>query len=426
MRESLGYNLGAKYVTGVYFAPKPSIEKIESSLQLFSADAAHLSWGPYTLYSLYGRNANMGAFCLAHAILAGNEDKRSWSSFFQFALEHYPCLNQSTTTIISDRDKGLLHAIDLVLPCASGFYCSMHRSDNIGKFGKQAKAVYLEAVRAKTMEELNRIKNRKIAHLQQSARNAIYSVIDELQFPIARIVTGAKMYGKSTNGMSEAMNSANRPARVRGLDIFNSFGKLIDLEKRRFDENQMKARARTHRLSEYARLKFVENEEQSVNCDIESTDENSSVVLCIATQKAYNVVFPSRERGPGNLYASCSCGYTEVNYFPCKHAIAAARERGFADYEIVPEEYQTRNLRSQYNSSLNFRSVSLFQAKSMEKDSSFRLPPDIPRKRGRPQKRRLLSATERFKRRRTYLCSKCRGKDHIARNCTNQVSESIV
>ena len=62
---------------------------------------------------------------------------------------------------------------------------------------------------------------------------------DEHQYPVASIVSSsAKMYGKSTNGMSEAMNSANRPCRVRGMDLFNAFAKLIEMEKERFNFEQ--------------------------------------------------------------------------------------------------------------------------------------------------------------------------------------------
>ena len=185
----LGADEEAKYVTGVYFAPSTSVRKFNHALRLFSADAAHLSWGSCTLYSLYGRNSNMGAFCIAHAIIAGNEDKQSWTSFFQFVLEHYPQINHVNTTIVSDRDKGLIGSILSVLPSVTGFYCSRHRAGNIaGRFNRAAVVAFNLAVQAKTLEALEEIKTHRIGALPSRAKSYIEAVADELQFPIARIV----------------------------------------------------------------------------------------------------------------------------------------------------------------------------------------------------------------------------------------------
>ena len=106
VRELLGDDPEMRYVRGVYFAPSTSVPKFSTFLKLFSADAADLRWGSCTLYSMYGRNLNMGSVCLAHAIIAGNEDKRGWTSFFNFIMDHYPDIDHPSITIVSDRDKG--------------------------------------------------------------------------------------------------------------------------------------------------------------------------------------------------------------------------------------------------------------------------------------------------------------------------------
>ena len=82
-----------------------------------------------------------------------------------------------------------------------------------------------------TLAELERVKSSWISRLPDAAKNYISSIPDELQFPIARVAEGGMMYGTSTNGISESMNAANNPARVRGLDMFNACLKLIDLER---------------------------------------------------------------------------------------------------------------------------------------------------------------------------------------------------
>ena len=421
LRTSLEPGTNSKYVYGVYFAPSTSIARFNRTLRIFTADAAHLKWGSYTLYSLYGRNANMGAICLAHAIIFGNEDKRAWKSFFSFVIEHYPQLNKSTTTIISDKDKGLLAGINSTLPCAAGFHCSLHRKKNIvGKFRTLAGSLYTRAVCAVTIEDLEREKKKMDQLLSEKEKRAIFSVPDELQFPISRIVTGAVMYGKSTNGMSEAMNSANEPFRVQGLDIYQAFGKMISLEKHRFDENRRNAEARIHRLSEYARVKYEQNAILAEGCFVEAESHTSANIRCEATQKYFQVLVPDGSGGAGKKVGACTCGYPEYNYFPCEHIIAFANVRGLADYEITPLEYHTRTLKEQYAGSLTFRSVVLAEAEQDEPISTLKLAPDVVKKRGRPQKRRYKSMLETSKRQRVYLCSLCRKSNHIARNCPHR------
>ncbi len=42
--------------------------------EVLQADAAHMSFGEYTLYSVYGTNANGTMSALGFALLFGNED----------------------------------------------------------------------------------------------------------------------------------------------------------------------------------------------------------------------------------------------------------------------------------------------------------------------------------------------------------------
>ncbi len=52
---------------------------------VFQADAAHMNFGKYTLFSCYGSTANANTSPIAFAILFGNEDKASWEAFWEFA-----------------------------------------------------------------------------------------------------------------------------------------------------------------------------------------------------------------------------------------------------------------------------------------------------------------------------------------------------
>ena len=425
IREVLGDDESLKWITGIYFAPFTSVMAAQNTLKLFSADAAHLSWGPCTLYSMYGRNSEMGAFCIAHAIIAGNEGKRGWKQFFGFVRENYPSLNRPEVTIISDKDKGLLSSLSAVFPRAGGFYCSKHRSDNIAKkFDGKSVSAFNKAVRATTLQELYRIKNDEIRSLpSMRARRYILDVPDSMQFPVSRIALGSTMYGKSTNGMSESMNSANRPSRVRGLDMFHAFAKLIEMEGDRFRQHKESAHNRAHVLTEYAFKKYCELLVKSRNFTVDFYSGHEATIKCKRSNSLFNVVLPEARCGPGSLFGSCSCGTPEFEHFPCEHILTFAQMKEFHQHEIVPLEFQTRTYRSQYDSNLSYADVSVYIARSKPSDPILRLPPDIPRKAGRPRKRRAKSVLERNSKRRR-LCSKCRVPGHTAANCTAQLQDT--
>ena len=55
---------------------------------VFQADAAHMNFGKYTLFSCYGSTANANTSPIDFAILFGNEDKAGWEAFFEFAKKN--------------------------------------------------------------------------------------------------------------------------------------------------------------------------------------------------------------------------------------------------------------------------------------------------------------------------------------------------
>lgn len=160
-------------------------------------------------------------FFIAHAIIAGNEDCESWTAFFEFVCRVFPSLDDHENTIVSDRDKGLIKAFSKTFDNAHGFHCSMHRHGKIvGRYGKAVGEVYMRCIRALSVPELDRIKRTAVQSPEGKVKDYFLSVSDEQLFPCSRTANGEFMYGRSTNGISEAMNSANMRARVQGMDMF--------------------------------------------------------------------------------------------------------------------------------------------------------------------------------------------------------------
>ena len=92
-----------EFCAGVFFH-----ELFNFSCSTSSANAAHMNFGKYTLFSCYGSTANANTSPIAFAILFGNKDTAGWQAFWEFVKEQHPCLNAFNKTIITDRPRDWL------------------------------------------------------------------------------------------------------------------------------------------------------------------------------------------------------------------------------------------------------------------------------------------------------------------------------
>jgi hypothetical protein len=73
---------------------------------VYQANAAHMNFGKYTLYSCYGITANCNAFPVAFGIIFGNEDKkRSCLGSLQQRDIHASIMLGSPSSLINRRDQ---------------------------------------------------------------------------------------------------------------------------------------------------------------------------------------------------------------------------------------------------------------------------------------------------------------------------------
>jgi hypothetical protein len=68
---------------------------------VIQADAAHMSFGKYTLFSAYASTANMTMAALGFTILFGNKDKNNWTKFWKLIKNTHPIINLNNKTIIT-------------------------------------------------------------------------------------------------------------------------------------------------------------------------------------------------------------------------------------------------------------------------------------------------------------------------------------
>jgi hypothetical protein len=119
------------FLKGVLFAPSSSKHLAPLLQDVFQADGAHLNFGKYTLFSVYGTNANGHMSALAFGLLFGNEDKANWSKFWAFVKRTHPSIDALPKTILTDQDKGSIAAVEDIFKQAAQFMCAFHRHQNI-------------------------------------------------------------------------------------------------------------------------------------------------------------------------------------------------------------------------------------------------------------------------------------------------------
>jgi len=100
-----------KFLNGIFFAPSFAKATVPHLQKVFMADACHLNFGKYTLFSCYGVTANSNASPVAFAIIFGNESTSTWRQFWKYALEFHPSIDSGDITMITDQDKGQKNAI---------------------------------------------------------------------------------------------------------------------------------------------------------------------------------------------------------------------------------------------------------------------------------------------------------------------------
>jgi hypothetical protein len=78
--DAFGFEDGPQFefLAGIFISSSTSKEQFPFLQEVLQADAAHMSFGKYTLYSVYGTNANGTMSALGFAFLFGNEDKQSF------------------------------------------------------------------------------------------------------------------------------------------------------------------------------------------------------------------------------------------------------------------------------------------------------------------------------------------------------------
>ena len=423
------------FLLSFIFCPKHSIRFSNHCLKIVCADAAHVVWGTCTLYSVYAVSSGMNAVCLCHGIQAGNENEECWGKIINFLVKHYPNINNSKFTFITDRDKGLVKATAQENFLMTPFFCARHRTENIKKkYGAKISGHFFRLVDAKSLKQFKARKTELENILTESQWNYFFSVPDCVQFPICRIEDGGTLYEHSTQGIVEAMNNANKACRVKNMDFFNAIIKLAELERNRFFKFQNMAHLRAHPLTEYSRLKYQAGLEEFTCFKILNANSRwREIGICQATivdrktQKQFEVSILENGKNSSSWLKNsvldtekfifkCSCEFHKFAHFPCVHLILLSDFCGIKSEQLVPKCYHTEQLKLQFPLDMEFPAINATSVKSLTPNDDLKAAVMEKNKSGRPQSKRRISAGEK-KSSRVYLCGECRQPGHRSANC---------
>ena len=408
-----------KFCSGIFFSPH-FVKQVVQSLQLtYQADACHLGFGKYTMYTIYGSSANNNTFPIAFGILFGNETKEAWTDFLQFVKRCHPLINIPQVTFISDQAKGLIESIATVLTNVGHMFCYFHRIQNINKFVRGGSGKfscvweYKRCHQATNMAHLAQIRMQDESNVSAKALKYLYTVPDSMQYPSARVGSNTKvyLYNKKSSQSAESMNRVNKPARDRSaVDPVNSALLLIDMMNDQFERNREKAwKCKTLLTPHGEKLRddiFAKVDYTKYSMAVCSGEGRVTVKINRIGNVERQCFFLTNEC-LGSVFGGCSCGAPNVHGIPCHHMIAVVksnRVEGLNPTNCMPCWYTTAMWRRQYPKDLNYSTVTMntLTSNHTPNTSSRYCPPyAAPRKAGRPKgtTKRCLSPMEGTKKR---------------------------
>ncbi len=352
-----------KFLSGFFFATSNAQRMVPHLQTVFQADAFHMNFGKYTLYSCYGTTANGNTSPVAFGILFGNEDKEGWSQFWKFAKNLHPGLDNETVTIITDQAKGLIESIHEELPNAGHFHSSYHQRQNITKIVRGGNVKYSclwlfnKLVKASSKREIEHIKLTHAPHMDIKVLKYLNTLEDDQQYPGARCdhdpgETKGYMYLHEASLSVESMNKANKPACARtAVDVVCSTHLLVDRYQAKKEEAWRWEDTRTPygiKLREKAfndvnyrlyRIKIEEATEKWI-CRVTRIGKGHSERTCFFLKEFEQSAF-----------GDCSCGLPCTSCVSCHHMVAvvkSSRIQGLTASNATPYWWSTECWRDQY------------------------------------------------------------------------------
>ncbi|KAF8398461.1 hypothetical protein HHK36_017389 [Tetracentron sinense] len=359
--------------------------------------------GPFggMLLTAIGLDGDLGIYPIAFAVVE-SETKDSWN-FFIHCL-HSVLGDVRDLTLMTDRQKGVLPAIEEILPKANNRYCARHIYNNFraNHPGSELKTHFWRASRATSIHAFKY----EMDHIKKHDSKAF-----EYLAKIDPSAWSAHAFDKSvksdhvTNNITESFNGWLGVQRSKAIMTMIEFlrRKLMTRMQKRYEKGLTWGGRATLRVKR--KLKEIGDKSRFCNVvfvggpDYEVLDDNVGYV--------------------GNIEKrECICGAWQITGIPCKHAMAALRYKRLEPEEFVDAYFTKEVYLKTYSHLIHpIPDESMWPALDLESIN----PPSLHRRPGRPKKNRRREADESApgSSRRSGLvrCQRCKQYGHNKRTC---------
>jgi MULE transposase domain len=338
------------------------------------------------------------------------ENKIWWTWFCEHLFEAFDGSFQPDTVIISDRDKGLLDAVESKLPGTYHAMCCQHITENIHKkFGRQYKAPFWRIARAGSQEAFDiavQALQNEAPKVEEYISSIGYESFAFARFPRPR-------FGHDTSNIVESINSVWREIReLPPLQLLNGIYQWCLTTW--YQRYQLRPVPGNSVLSNAAYKAYKHRESAARSFQV--LPSSDTVFLVTTTRGSQYIVNLPLITPEVRRQGHCECQKYDDFTAPCVHAIACILYLSRDPFPYFSPRYDWDISLRTYKHPIQPVTIQGLQV-------SDNLRPPIKRvKRGRPRIARIR-ATHNQEERRQYTCSVCRQSGHNRRVCPNQPVE---
>ncbi|XP_074375311.1 uncharacterized protein LOC141717097 [Apium graveolens] len=380
----------------------------ESCRKIVGLDGCHLK-GPYggQLLAAVGIDASEGMYPVAWAVVEV-ENTDSWTWFLQFLCQDIKILIDREWTFISDRQKGLINALETVVPQAEHRFCVMHLFQNMHKEHKGISLRHLlwKAARASTIWEFNLHMN-EIKEISPKCYDWLMQKPREQWSRSAfRTTSSSDMF---VNNHCEVFNSSIR--KFRDLPILTMFRQIHIAIMRRIQIRRDKMKDRELVICPSAQKKLNKAVQWAGNCVVNWS--GGSTYSVTTTDGGHELVVDLVKK-------TCTCRKWELTGIPCYHACACIALRNETWDHYISEWYKKEMYFKLYNTTLDPIVGPDFWEDTPEPKP---LPPNVKIPTGRPKKKRNTTndvpkdPTKMSRKNTVVHCNYCKAQGHNWRSC---------
>ncbi|CAI9269138.1 unnamed protein product [Lactuca saligna] len=394
--------------------PNLGILETAGKRYLLGLDGAFMK-GPYhgMILTAVGLDGNNCTYPLAYAVVEA-ENFNSWTWFLINLGDDLGLYANSNFTFISDRQKGLLPALEKLFPAAEHRYCLRHLHENMKRKwrGKEFKDCLWKCATCTTIPQFN--------SAMEELKKLNSETYDWLNSIPPKHWSRSHFLGRAhcdalLNNMCERLNS--KIVKGRDKPIISCLEFIREYIMRKIVMVQKEIDKANGPLTPTATKTLEKIKERAVQC---------RAVFC--GNGKYQVTSEGTNQYVVNMdQQTCSCNRWELTGIPCKHSIAAIWDMRLNNENVgIPETwvhptYWLKTWKEMYVFKVEPINGRLLWEKSTCPTKL--IPPKYRVPIGRPKKKRRRSATEddgvstKWK---SVTCTKCGNVGHNGRTCKGQ------